>query len=99
MPVVCHLDDGTQIRVVLDQRDRIAASDAGAPPPEPGTGGVAGLLGLEKFMRTAAGAHLVRIGRFETVGHFEAVCAEVEADDGDQAPDPTPRGPKVTKGG
>lgn len=86
--VTATLADGGSLPLVLDQRDIIAAADAGAPPPEPGADRL-DVVGFMRFLRVAAAAHLARDG---WAGDFARDVLDVSMGDDETPgePDPTP---------
>ena len=79
--------DGTESEVDLDQRDLIAAADAGAPLPN----NVDDTVGLIRYMRKATEAHLRRAGDLD--GDFDDLVIEVAPDVEDEQPEVNPTNP------
>ena len=96
--VTLTCEDGETVALVLDQRDFIAAADAGAPPPMGASAGV-DVIGFARFLRAAAAAHTIRDGRYPDVAGFEQWVVEVAPAGDDDEPDPTHPGPTITTGG
>lgn len=89
--LVVTVDGAAPETVTIDQRDMMAALQAGWPMPNE----AANTLERIGFLRAAAGSWWVR-NRGGTADEFEAACSEVTPAGEAADPDPTPLG---TSGG
>lgn len=83
--VTVSWSDGHTTKVGLDQRDLIAAADDGSPMPTD----TDDTVGLMRYLRAAARAHLIRDKSLAPDAVFDDLVVEVAPDVDEEQVDPT----------